>query len=291
MKKYLLLAVAIVLIAAAGRVYWASQQVNPDGQKAISPVVVLQNTNLTPITTTTVVVQEEGEMIGGGGNNAGPDCQYKANTDVGACRGLSIEYKIELSDSIKNSSYIVGADSKHYSTGWNNSYFISQPVLGVRFLGTGQSLISREVYNKIFLKNVIDDKNFVYNFSVHCSDDKTILPTVDSRQCSWSDNPESEYLFNDKGERITTLADFKKNLISEYNGYPDDVSSLETVKKLKINTALVFDQGHVYIPVTNALEKVEVIYSGYIDGNNKLIPNKKLEEISYFKDGSTTTIK
>lgn len=293
MKKIIIGVVVIVLVVFAGRAFWAYQQMKGgDKQQITSPSGVVkktQDTNLKPVATTTAVAQEE-EVIMTGGNNAGPDCLYRENSDSEACRDLSIEYKIEVSDSVKNSSYLVGFDSQYYRTGWNNSYFVSQPLSEFKFLGHRIFLIPREIYNKIFSKNIINDKILSYNFSVHCSDDKTVLPTVNSRQCSGSDQPENEYLFNDRGERITTLADFKKNLIAEYNGYPDDVSTLETVKKLKTNTALLIDQGHVYVPITNSLQKIEVIYSGFIDGN-KLMPKDKLEEISYFKDGSTTTIK
>lgn len=289
MKKNLLFAGAVILLAIAGRAFWVYQQVKSNKQQETSPLVVIQNTNLTPIATTTAVAQEEEGMMTGG-NNAGPDCQYAGDTEVSACRDLNIEYKTELSNSIKDSMYIVSATTNGDQNGWYNSYSVVQMFPDAHFLGIADSLITKEFYNKIFVNNVINNKKFGQNFSVHCSDDKTILPTINSRHCYGADQPENSYLFNDNGERLIKESDFKGNFIGKYNGYPDKVGLLETIKKLKTTTALIIDQDHVYVPRSNPLQKVEVIYSGYIDGN-KLMPKDKIEEISYFKDGSSTTIK
>lgn len=288
MKKFIIGLGTVILLAIAGRAFWAYQQVKPIEQN-VSIVENKQNSNMAPVVATTTVAQEE-EVMMTGGNNAGPDCQYET-LEAKACKRLEIDNITELSNDIKNSTYIVAIDSK-FEEGWHHSYFIGQPILGVRFLGVAQYLIKKETYNKIFLNNVINDKTSAQNFSVHCSDDKTTLPTVSSRYCYNSDQDENSHLFNFKGDRLMTVAELRKNLINQSTGdYPQyDINSLKTIARLKNNTTLLFDQGNVFIPTSIPLEKIQVVYSGFIDGN-KLMPKDKIEEISYFKDGSSTTIK
>lgn len=141
MKKILIVVGVVVLLAVGGRVYWAYQQVKSDEQKIVSQVNTTENSNSISATDVNSVGIEE---ISTGGNNAGPSCQYEINPEVEPCRHVEITYKTELSDNIKNSTYIVGVNSNSDQNGWHNSYFVSQPILGVRFLGVGQSIIKRE---------------------------------------------------------------------------------------------------------------------------------------------------
>ncbi|MFA6585044.1 MAG: hypothetical protein WCS97_01210 [Candidatus Paceibacterota bacterium] len=243
-------------------------------------------TTTTPTVATTTQAYED--QITPGGNNAGPSCQYDTPA---SCRNLEVTCKIELSDSIKNSTYIFHPETANDQNGWYDSKysFADENISNARFLGIADSLVTKKLYNKLFPSNAISSTTPTQNFSVHCSDDKTVLPTANSRFCYGNDLQENKYLFNARGERLTTVYELHKNLITTYSACPNDVSSLETIKNIKDSTTLVFDQGHIYISATSTLQKIEVIYSGII-ASSTLTSDKKLQEISIFEDGSTKEI-
>lgn len=303
MKKIFIVAGVVILLAVAGRAFWAYQQVKVDEQR-ITPVLSIEkSTDSITVQTMNTTAVEDGMVSG---DKRGPDCEYDKIDDVtkaiiskAYCRPFfEIKGSVELSDDIKNSTYIVDINSPTKVSNSDGSliYYVSEflvfnPTKDVRFLGSGQSLITKEIYNKLFHENTIDVKNSLRVLSPRCSDNKAVLPTVDSPLCdSYRAEENNIYLFNEKGERLATLADFKKNLIKQPRIDFGDPASLDTIKKMKNNIDLVFDGNIVYIPIGNPLEQIIVAYRGFIDGN-KLMPKDKIEEISYFKDGSSTTIK
>lgn len=280
MKKYISLgAVALVLLVGA---YWGYQQ------KKLALPITTENTQNTTSSTTSVTTSDNSDLddLGGPwGNAVAPDCATGLSGAVVSCASLGIRGSIELSDAIKNSTYVVDI-VKGFPV--FHSYF--EP----RSLGAGQALIKRDIYNNLFPNNPVARSTSDPVFSPRCTLDKATLPSITSNLCDkLTQDEEYIYLFDEKGKRTITVANLNKNLIHPYpylRGQIGQTDSLLSVKKLQTNTNILFDSGTAYVPIDKNISEVVVMFSGSIKGN-ELVPIKKTSEIIYYKDGTTDEIK